>query len=229
MILGVMQPYFFPYIGYYQLINAVDTFVIYDDVNYIKGGWINRNRILIHGSPHYITLELIASSSFKKINEIRTGANREKILRTIHTCYRQAPNFNEAYALLERIFKQETQDLAAFLTQSLMEITGYLKMDTRILLSSTLEKNNALKGQEKIVHICGLLSADTYINAIGGKELYSTEVFKESGVQLKFIQTDPIVYDQSSGVFQPNLSIIDVLMHNDPDQVKALLDRYQLV
>lgn len=232
MKLGINQPYFFPYIGYLQLINAVDTFVVYDDVNYIKQGWITRNYILVNGKKHLIILQLKGASSFKQINQIKVGNNRHKLIKTMFHSYTKAPYFNEVFPVIENSLKFGDDNLAGFITNSLQEIADYLDIKTKIIMSSNIKeikKNSHLKGLDKGLNICNVLNADVYINAIGGKELYSKEEFKKYFIALYFIKTKNITYRQFNNEFTPNLSIIDVLMFNSKDTVKKLLNEYELI
>jgi len=179
MKLGIMQPYFFPYIGYFQLINAVDKFVIYDDVNYIKQGWINRNRILLNGQPHYITINLNDASSFKKINEIEINFNfnPSKLLKTLQQCYKKAPYFNEIYPLIEKVLFFEERNLAKFTTNSLKLICEYLNINSAFEISSQHNIGRKLRGEYRVIEICKYFGAEEYINAIGGVNLYNKEEF----------------------------------------------------
>jgi hypothetical protein len=229
MILGIMQPYFFPYLGYFQLINAVDTFVVYDDVNYIKQGWISRNYILVNGKKHLITLELKGASSFKLINQIKVGNNRRKLIKTMFHSYTKAPYFKEVVPVIENSLKFGDNNLAEFIINSLQEIADYLDIKTKIIMSSSIKKNNHLKGLDKGLNICNVLKASMYINSIGGKELYSKDEFKKNFIALYFIKTKNITYKQFNNAFVPNLSIIDVLMFNSKDEAKKLLNEYELI
>ncbi|HOU01728.1 MAG TPA: WbqC family protein [Bacteroidales bacterium] len=229
MKVAIMQPYFMPYIGYYQLIKAVDVFVYYDDVNFIKQSWINRNRILLDGSEYLFTLELQGASSFKKILEIEVGKNRHKLLKTICQAYKNAPYFKILEPLLFSIFTSTEQNLSKYIIQTQQYIVNYLGIKTMCLLSSELKKDNTLKGQDKIIDICKNLGATTYINSIGGQALYSKEVFNEAGITLKYLKTNQINYQQFKSLFIPQLSIIDILMFNSVAEIKFLLDKYQLV
>lgn len=229
MKLAIMQPYFFPYIGYWQLISAVDTFVIYDDVNFIKQGWINRNNIIGNDSAHLISLQLIGASSFKLINEVIVGNNSQKILKTVEQTYKKAPYFEKVYPLIQEILLNEEKNLARFLTFSIIKLCAYLRIKTNIVVSSELIKNNDLKGQDKVLNICEVLQAKQYINASGGQELYQKEVFYQQNIELLFIKNKPTDYQQFQSPFMPNLSIIDVLMFNDKDKVKQYLTEFELI
>ena len=229
MKLGIMQPYLFPYIGYFQLIKAVDKYVIYDDVNYIKGGWINRNNILINSNKHLFTVILDQSSPYKLINEIAINDNFSKLLKTIYQSYAKAPFFAQSYSLLENIFSYQELNLGKFISNSIITISNYFGLETEFIISSSLSKDNTLKNIEKVLHICELLGAHTYINAIGGQQLYDKEVFEKHNVELKFLKTNQITYRQFNNQFIPWLSIIDVIMFNSVDNINEMLNQYELV
>lgn len=232
MKIGIMQPYFFPYIGYWQLMNQVDQYVIYDDVNFIKGGWINRNRILNHGKVQFYNLMMRGASSNKLINEIEIETDKRvinKSLRMIENCYSKAPYYQQTYQLVQDILFSANSNLAGFLGNSLERIADYLGIETKFVMSSRIEKNNTLHGQEKVLEICKILEADEYYNASGGRVLYDFKSFSACGIELKFLQTKDIVYRQFGDKFEPNLSIIDVLMFNSIEKVKGFLREFELV
>ncbi len=232
MKLGIMQPYFFPYIGYWQLMNAVDRYVIYDDVNFIKGGWINRNQILLNGDAVRINLILSQASSFKKINETQISPDKKplkNLIRTIEGAYHNAPQFSQAFPIIQSILENEDKNLASFLCYANKEIHDYLNMSCELIISSEIDKDNELKGKDKVIDICRLLGADTYYNAVGGMELYDKDEFKHHGIDLRFLETDSITYPQFKNNFIPNLSIIDVMMFNDKEEITKMLNQYQLL
>lgn len=232
MKLGIMQPYFMPYIGYWQLMNLVDQYVIYDDVNFIKGGWINRNRILVNGAPKYFNVPMLGSSSNVLINEVRVDHNAavtRKSLRSIEGAYKKAPYFDIVNPMLEEVLWCGEDNIAKYIEHSFRVICKYLDIRTELIVSSDLDKDTALKGQDKVIAICRLLGATEYYNAIGGRELYSYEAFREHGLQLKFVETKNIVYQQFDNTFQPNLSIIDVMMFNSRDKIREYLEAYTLI
>lgn len=229
MTLAIMQPYLFPYIGYWQLLNIVDEFLIYDDVNYIKQGYINRNSILANNHAQIFTLELIGASSNKTINEIEIGNNRKKILKTIQQNYIKAPFYKDVISLINEIMNNEEKNLAKFIGHSIFKIAEYLEIDTKILYSSEITKNATLKAQEKVIDICKNLNANKYINAIGGRELYSKEVFQQNGIELNFIKTNINKYKQFDNEFVAYLSIIDIMMFNKKSDIVEHLDSFELV
>ena len=217
MKLGIMQPYLFPYLGYFQLIQAVDCFVIYDDVNFIKGGWINRNFILGKDGPQRITLQLSGASPNKLINAVEVGSNRAKLIKSIVQLYGRAACFDAAFPLIEECLSRSEQNLARYLEYSLRRVCEYLGIRTRIVVSSDIEKDNSLRGPEKVIAICKGMGADVYVNAIGGQKLYDRQRFRDEGLQLFFLQMGQVAYRQYQNEFVPNLSIIDVMMFNTPE------------
>ena len=229
MKLGIMQPYFMPYIGYWQLMAAVDTYVVYDDVNYIKGGWVSRNNILLNGQKHMFTITLNGASPNKLFNEITIKDDFKKFSRLIESAYKKAPYYNEVSALLERIYSFEDRSLGTFMMNSFQVVLDYLEIDTKLILSSSIEKDNSLKAKDKVKHICHLLGADTYYNAIGGQELYDKDDFKADDIDLQFVKTDLTPYLQFKNEFVMGLSIIDVLMFNSPEEVNNMLKQFTLV
>lgn len=229
MKLAIMQPYLFPYLGYFQLIHSVDSFVIYDDVNYIKGGWINRNFILTQGNKHLITLPLKGASQNQLINQITVGDRQDKVIKTICQCYSKAPQFSNVFPLIEEALLQQEKNLACFLNFELHLLCNYLELHPQWHISSALKKDNTLRGTEKVLAICAELKATHYINLPGGKELYDQESFAQMGLKLSFIQPRPVSYGQFKNQFVPNLSIIDVMMFNDREQCERLLKEYDFV
>lgn len=221
-----------PYIGYYQLINAVDVFVVYDNIEYTKKGWINRNRILVNGKDEFITLPLKKDSDFLNVNQRCLAASfeheKQKILRKIKESYRKACNFHEAFALTEEIFNFNCTNLFEFVFNSIKVICNYLEIETKFIVSSEVKINHNLKSEEKVIAICKALSASEYINPIGGIELYSKYKFEKYGLKLFFIKTKDFQYRQIEDVFIPFLSIIDVMMHNNCDICKNLLNEFQI-
>ncbi|GAA4267999.1 WbqC family protein [Hyunsoonleella aestuarii] len=229
MKVAIMQPYFFPYIGYFQLIHAVDIFVIYDDVNFIKQSWITRNNILVKNEAFRINLIVEGASSYKKINQISRIVENKKWLKTIEQSYRKAPFFSAVYPLVREIALNEEKSISRFLMMTLQRIAQYLDIQTTFKLSSELKKDDNLKAQDKVIAICKALNAIHYINATGGQNLYNKDDFNANQITLNFINTKPITYKQYDNQFIPWLSIIDVLMFNEKDEVKELLKQYELI
>ena len=230
--IAIMQPYFLPYIGYFQLLAAVDKFVVLDDVNYIKRGWVNRNRLLVNGAAHTFTVPLCRASQNKFICDIELVSEqkwREKLMRTIRHAYGQAPCYAHVSALIERLVNYPSVRLDEFLLNSIREIVSWLSMKVEIVSTSRVCQNKHLMGQERILDICRQERADVYINLIGGESLYDRPSFLKQGIQLKFLQPRPISYPQGKGEHIPWLSILDVLMFNEPFAVRQLLAEMDLV
>jgi len=230
MKLGIMQPYFLPYIGYFQLLNAVDKYVIYDNIEYSKKGWINRNRILMNGQDFLFTLPLKKDSDYKWVceREISPSYQPKKILEQIKSSYLKAPYFKEIDPLLASIFYHKETNLFAYIYNSVKTINHYLGINTEIIISSTLDIDHQLKSEDKLLAICKLMGARSYYNPIGGKEMYSKERFQSHGFELKFLASDLVPYQQYHHDFVPWLSIIDVLMFNAKEEVSNMLKKYTL-
>lgn len=232
MKLAIMQPYFLPYIGYWQLMNAVDQYVVYDDVQFIKGGWIGRNRILVNGEPRFFNVPMLGVSPNKLINEIGVDMDDrivKKKLRAVEGAYHKSPHFQEIFPMVEAILCSGQNSLVGCIMASFEIICRYLDIETELVLSSQLQKDCSLRGQEKILAICEGLGATEYYNAINGKKLYEFEAFRERGISLSFLKTDPIQYTQFGNEFQENLSILDMMMFCSREQIKEYLTQYSLI
>ena len=229
MKLAIMQPYFMPYIGYWQLIKAVDIYVVYDDVNYINRGWINRNRILINDKEYLFTVALKNASQNKLINEIEILDDFSKIKKQIDFAYKKAPYYSNSIDLLNRIFNYSNKNLAEFIFNSIKEVCAYIGVKSKLIKSSNLNKNNSLHAEEKILDICRVLNATEYYNAIGGQSLYDKTEFQNNGVDLKFLKPELTPYKQFKNDFVAGLSMIDVLMFNSVDEINMMLDKYKLI
>ena len=232
MKVSIMQPYFFPYIGYFQLIANSDVFVIYDDVNFIKKGWINRNSILVNNTSYLFSMPLQNVSQNKLINEIFiSDLDKWKmdLLKTISSSYKKAPFYQDVYPLIEKIISFDELNLAIYIQNSIQNLCAYLNINTKLIMSSEIVKNNGLKGENKIIDICLQLGATQYVNAIGGFELYTKENFRVKNIDLKFIKSENIIYQQFKNEFKPWLSIIDVIMFNSVEDTRMLLNKFELI
>lgn len=231
MRLAVMQPYAFPYIGYFQLVHAVDTFVFYDDINYIKNGWINRNRLRLGGQVRYFTIPLADASPFRRIDEIRIDDRqpwRRKVTESLRHAYRRAPHFEPVQQLVETVLNEDAENIGAMARNSVISVASYLGLPTRFVSSSRQYGNDHLRGVDRVLDICRREGATEYLNPPGGRALYPSESFECQGIALQFIEPAPIEYPQLGEPFEPWLSIIDVLMHNAPPDVRALLTRCRI-
>lgn len=216
MRLGIMQPYFLPYIGYFQLIAAVDHFVVYDNIKYTKKGWINRNRFLQNGKDAMFSLSLKKDSDSLDVceRELAADFDRERLLNQLRAAYRRAPHFEKTFPLIEQVVRYSEHNLFLFLHNGIVQVCAHLGITTKIIVSSEVGINHQLQAQDKVLALCEALGATTYVNAIGGVELYSKQVFSDKGIELKFIKPLPFEYAQYSEPFVSWLSIIDVMMFN---------------
>lgn len=232
MTVGIMQPYFLPYIGYFQLIKAVDLFVVYDRIKYTKKGWINRNRYLLNGADETFSLPLKKGSDALDVVERELAAefDRSKLLSQLKGAYRRAPHFDQVLPLLERIVLHDDANLFCFIHHSLVSVCEHLAIETEIRVSSTVPFDEDLKAQDKVLGICKALGAQRYINAIGGTDLYRREDFAGHDIELRFLRPRAFEYTQFDNKFVPWLSIVDVLMFNPIEVVRECLERnYDLV
>jgi WbqC-like protein family len=229
---GIMQPYFFPYVGYFQLIAAVDVFVVYDNIKYVKSGWINRNRMLRNGEAVTFSLPLKGASDDLDVcdREIAADFRPHKLLNQIKGGYGQAPEFGRVFPLIERIVRFEDRNLFRFLHHSIRALCQFLGIGTEIRVSSGFGIDHSLRKQHKVLALCRALGAVCYLNAIGGMELYAPEEFRRAGVELKFVRSRPFEYRQLGAAFVPSLSIIDMLMFNPAEAVRdCVFGNYELI
>lgn len=222
-----MQPYFLPYVGYWQLMASVDMFVVYDNIEYTKKGWINRNRFLLNGKDEVFSIPLKKGSDFLYVNQRRVGdcflQDKEKLLRRWQAAYRKAPYFESVFPIMEEILGSEERNLFEFIFNSLQIIRHVLGIKSRLIISSQVDVDHALKGQDKVLALCEALNATEYVNPIGGLDLYGRAAFAERGVALYFQKARSIEYSQMGNSFVPNLSILDVLMFCGQERARQLL------
>jgi len=229
MKLAIKQPYFLPYIGFWQEVSIVDTYVIFDDVNYIKKGWINRNYLLVNGERHLFTLSLSNASQNRFINEIDISDNFDKLLRTIDMAYHKAPFFKSTMSLVENILSFREKNLARFVGNSIIQVANWLGIRTSFVYSSELSNDKSLRRQDRIIDICKTIGADFYFDSTGAVELYDKKTFGSHGICLQFVNSEITHYKQFEFDFVPYLSILDVLMFNDLDSIHTMLTKYELI
>jgi hypothetical protein len=232
MRVAIMQPYFLPYIGYFQLIAAVDTFVVYDNIKYTKKGWINRNRLLSNGRDVMFSLPLKQDSDALDVvqRELAADFNRAKLLNQLRGAYAKAPYFPQTWPLLERLISYPQGNLFRFIHYSLEQLCAYLGITTPIRIASEIDIDHGLKAQDKVLALCQALGAQTYVNAIGGTELYSKEAFRAVGIDLRFLRALPFEYAQFGAPFVPWLSMVDVMMFNSVPAIQSCITtNYELI
>jgi len=232
MKLGIMQPYFLPYIGYFQLLASVDQFIVYDNIKYTKKGWFNRNRMLMNGTDAMFSLPLRKGSDSLNVveRELTADFDRTKLLNQFKGAYSRAPHFELTYPVLEQIVRHEDANLFRYIHNSIVRLSEHLGIKTEIRISSEIAIDHELKSQDKVLALCKAVGADTYINTIGGVELYDKDDFRIQGVDLQFIKARPFEYAQFGAPFVPWLSIVDVLMFNPLNTVRACInENYELI
>lgn len=217
---AIMQPYLFPYLGYYQLVYASDCFVVYDDVNYIKRGFINRNTIELNGFPHRFTLPVESASINKLINELSYTENT-KILETIKRAYSKAPYFNESMVIIEKVLKSKERSVSKLNALSITEFFKYLDIDKKLMFSTEMNYDRSRNRADRLIEISKLNKCEQYINTAGGKELYNKNHFRRNGVELSFISPKHKAKEQKN-------SIIDLIMKKSKNEIKELLSEYEL-
>lgn len=224
--IAIMQPYFLPYMGYWQLINAVDEFVIYDTIQYTKKGWINRNRFLRNGRDEIFSLPLKkdASSLFVKERSLAENFDRHKLIRQLCEAYKTAPYFSNHFPLFEDIINNREQNLFEYIFCSVKKICHFLDIQTPITKSSSIKSGHEEeKGTHKVLNICKSLGATNYLNPEGGKALYHHDDFNREGISLSFLCSKPLGYQSFGVTCIPHLSILDVMMFSSAEQVKSYL------
>ncbi len=216
MTLAIMQPYFLPYIGYWQLIAAVDTFVIYDNIKFTKKGWINRNRMLRNGEGVTFSLPIAAGSDSLDVveREIAATHDRRKLLAQFDGAYARAPHYESVRPLLAEVIHCPEQNLYRHLRHSVDAVCRHLGIETRIVTSSEVPIDHGLRAQDKVLALCRALQASTYVNPVGGTELYDVQTFATEGIALKFLKARALEYPQLGAPFVPWLSIVDLLAFN---------------
>ena len=231
MKLAVMQPYVFPYLGYFQLIANADRFVVLDDVNFITRGWIHRNRILGTGGPDMFTIPLHKASSNRRICDHEIAVEDrlwEKLPRILQRSYAKAPQFDTAWPLIESVLSCGETNLASFNLFALRAVLEFLGIRTPIVESSRVYGNDDLSFTARLVDICRREGADVYLNPEGGREIYSAEDFSPHGIELQFLVHEPAPYPQFGGPFEERLSIIDALIFNDRPALQKLLASFRI-
>lgn len=224
---AVMQPYLFPYIGYYQLIYASDVFVIYDDVNFIKKSFINRNSILLNKKPYRFTHPIPSSSQNVLIKDLNYTVDR-KLIKTIQQAYSKAPFYNEVFSLIQEVIQSEERSVSKLNEKSIRLVFEYLGIEKQIYSASELDYDRDLSRAERLINLSKMFNCEHYLNSPGGKELYDKKSFLEKGIQLSFIESNVTPYNQLSSEFTPYLSIIDILMNCPKKQIIEMLKNYEL-
>lgn len=226
-----MQPYFLPHIGYWQLLAAVDRFVVYDNIQYTKKGWINRNRFLRNGADAFFTVPLKKGSHLLDVADraLADDFDPGTLLNPLAAAYRKAPLFGTVFPVIETVVAAAPRNLFEYLHRGLMVIADYLEIRTPVVVSSMVAIDHRLGSERRVLALCEALGATRYINTTGGRTLYSAPTFAEHGIELRFIQSRPLTYPQYDHPFVPSLSIVDVMMFNSKDTIRGMLGAYELI
>jgi WbqC-like protein family len=230
MIVAIMQPYFFPYIGYFQLMHAADTFVVYDDVQYMKGGWINRNRIRLDDKATWLTIPVHRASTYLDINQREYQLDEstlDRVTNKLSAAYSSAPAFAETLELVKRKLACPNPNVAAVNTGLLQATAERIGISCQLVMSSVLGVSRALRGEDRVIAVCKALQATAYVNAIGGIELYDPDHFAMAGMRLSFLRT--LVPPEPLSDGPVHLSILDTLFRESPAQIAGKLDCCELV
>jgi hypothetical protein len=229
MICAVMQPYLFPYIGYYQLVQSSDFFVFYDDVAYIKKGYVNRNSILLNGDSLRFNLPVLSASQNVLIKDLTYGED-SKLLKKIEHAYSKAPFFKDVYPVIEGVFNQKNRAINHINRLSIESVFTYLGIEKKFFNASELDYNRELDRADRLIELCNHFDCKEYVNSPGGRELYEPKYFAERGVKLGFIENKQTPYRQLKvDEFVPYLSMIDVLMNCSKEQVAAMLNNFEVM
>ncbi|MCQ4264374.1 hypothetical protein CXK91_00390 [Stutzerimonas stutzeri] len=230
---SMMQPYLFPYMGYFQLIALSDVFVLGDDLQFVKGSWMNRNRILVNGQPKLITFPLKKGHQTERINERWLCDDFDKeadaLLTMLERCYAKAPHRDTVLPLIHGILHCPERNLALFTENALRCLCAYLNIRTPIYRGSSLGLPAKMEMQDRVIQITHRMDGELYLNPIGGMDLYCPARFRADGLLLRFLRMDDIAYPQFKHPFVPSLSIIDVLMFNSRETLKDLLQRFSVL
>lgn len=227
-----MQPYFLPYIGYWQLIATVDKFIILDDVNYINRGWINRNRILSNKAPTWLTIPLVGASQNKLIFDLeilKDDGWSSKIEKLVSHSYANSPQFDSIFYFFQHLLSDAQGNLSNFLLKSISTICNQLHIKTEIVSASRNFPKDELRGQDRIIDICKRVGAYQYYNPIGGRNLYSKDKFAEQNIDLIFVESVAIEYEQNANSFVPWLSILDILMCSNIEHIRSKVQNIHVI
>lgn len=237
MTIALMQPYFFPYIGQFQIINAVDRFILVDELQHIQAGWIHRNRILKpNGGWQYIILpigkhKLRLNTLIKDIQVVENGDWKRRILGQVEHYKKMAPFYRDVCNVLQECFHSTERNITKLNGSFFKVVCTYLGIPFKLEISSEMnfDYSTVTDKEDRGIKMCRQIGAHRLINPPGGINLYSKENFRQNGVQLEFLQPDLSLYDQRNGNFEPGLSIIDVMMFNSPSDIKTMLNAYRLL
>lgn len=229
MKIAIMQPYFFPYIGYFSLIMQSDAFIIFDTPQFMRKGWIERNRIgKLAGGSVYIKVPLNKADLATKIKDMSIDDAsdwRRKILSQLDIYKKKAPYYNDVLALVEDVLSTDTLSIVQLNKISLEKVCHYLGLDKKFTVFSemNLEIETPKAPDEWALNICKALGIKSYVNAAGGEEFFDANKYSDNDIKLYFVNQPIEEYKQLGNQFEPGLSIIDVMMFNSPEKIIEML------
>ncbi|NNE80710.1 MAG: WbqC family protein [Silicimonas sp.] len=235
MRIAVMQPYIFPYLPYFQLVHAVDCFVFLDTVQFLKRGWMHRNRIKLGDKDHLFTLPVRVESRNSPVTDVvfaeNIKAECETLKRKLEHAYRKANSWSQLETIIWPLMDdmEPGANFSDFAGKSVQAVSDAMGITTDFRSASALGERTADHYQDYILDICQELGATTYVNPIGGMDIYSPKAFAERNVDLRFLSAQSFVYPQPGGAFVENLSIVDVLANVPLGELGQLLDDYELI
>lgn len=228
--IAVYQPYFFPYLAYWQLLAAADVFVVGDEYQYKARGFINRNTILLNHAPHRFTISLKGASPSRRIGEIDVLDDFAKFRKSLAHAYGRSPFHAEAMAVIDPILDYPDRNLARFLGNQIQAVSRYLGLATEIVYMSELGLDPECESKEQRLRDCvKRLGAGMLINPAGSIPLYPPSGFESHDIALRFLRSRAIPYPQANREFVPGLSLIDAMMCNSRQSLAALLSSYDII
>lgn len=230
-----MQPYFFPYLGYFSLIKHTKKFILLDTIQFIRHGWIERNRILKqHAGWLYVKVPLIKSGRDSLIVDLKVNNNenwKNKILSQLQVYKKTAPYYYKVIKIFNELFAKEYEDITHLNKEALILVCRYLNISNDISIFSEMKLNieKPTSPDDWALNICNSLgNVDEYWNPSGGKSFFDKKKYSEASLVLKFQKTNTFPYSQKRSVFEESLSIIDVMMFNSVEEINKMLDDYEL-
>lgn len=229
--IALMQPYFLPYLGYFQLIAASDCFVVYDNVQFIKNGWIERNRYLLDGEAKWFGLPLAKGGHTQLIMERQVSSHFDiaPLINKLAFAYRKAPHVERTLTWLDALLRLPAQNIAEFNELALRSCCSLLKLNTPIVRASEWAPASFAKGQERVIEVITAVGGSTYLNPAAGGGLYDAEAFADAGYELELLKPSLPAYRQHDKPFVAALSILDALMFNELEQVSAWVRQGEIV
>jgi hypothetical protein len=233
MRIALMQPYFFPYLGHFDLLNMVDEWIVFDTAQYMRSHWMNRNRILHPaGGWEYITVPVRKHPTNTPGHQVEIAMAidwRNRILRKLQHYRNKAPYYQDVMDFVEECFADVGPNLSETNIRILEKTRTRLGIKTpmRVLSRMDLRLEPVLGPGDWGFEISRLLGAREYVNPAGGAALFDRDQFEKHGIKLTIQNFSNIAYDCRPYRFEPGLSIIDVMMWNRPEQIKNYLDTWR--